>query len=545
MPPACGPRLVPPEFPLRIIYVDVDTLRADHTTPYGYHRPTTPHLQKLADKSVVFDRYYCSDSPCLPSRTALTSGQFGITNGVIGHYGADAQFRLDSGHGPEPDRPLLGQRLQLDGYYTAAVSVFAERHRAYWFHGNFRESVRATGNWGDEDAADVNRAALDWIRRHAEDDDWYLHLTYWDPHTDYTQPAEWTERMAASAPVQSWPDEETIQEHAEIYGPRSALDLHYSLTGGGTSPVPHNMPDAIRSRADFEHLVNGFDGAIAYWDHHFGRLLATLEELGIADDTAIVVSADHGEAFGEHGMYAEHGLATESVQRIPLVVYWPGVTDALPAEARRNDDLLYNIDLAPTLCDLLGLDAPEGWQGASFAGAVRGEETDSRPYLVLGHGAHTYQRAVRTRDHLYIRTYHPGCFKTAWEQLYDVTDDPYLTRDLLDEEPALAGTMRSHLAEWWHEHAGRPGCLPDPMLSNLQAYPVYYADPTRYARHLRDTGRSHLAEDLEQRLAVPRASVPVPWHAPAPPRSAELFGRWMEIFQERATKKATEGKSVR
>ncbi|MFJ2269470.1 sulfatase-like hydrolase/transferase [Streptomyces sp. NPDC087849] len=121
---------------MRIIYVDVGTLRADHTTPYGYHRPTTPNLQKLADKSVVFDRYYCSDSPCLPSRTALTSGRFGITNGVIGHFGPAAQFRLDAGHGPEPDRPLLGQHLGFGGYCTAAVSVFAERHRAYFFHAN-------------------------------------------------------------------------------------------------------------------------------------------------------------------------------------------------------------------------------------------------------------------------------------------------------------------------------------------------------------------------------------------------------------------------
>jgi arylsulfatase A-like enzyme len=146
---------------LRIIYVDVDTLRADHATPYGYHRPTTPNLQALADKSVTFDRYYCSDSPCLPSRTALTSGQFGITNGVIGHFGQAAQFRLDAGHGPEPDRPLLGQRLGWGGYYTAAVSVFAERHRAYFFHGNFRESIRATDRFGDEEAQDVNRVAID------------------------------------------------------------------------------------------------------------------------------------------------------------------------------------------------------------------------------------------------------------------------------------------------------------------------------------------------------------------------------------------------
>lgn len=239
---------------MRIIYVDVDTLRADHTTPYGYHRPTTPHLQALADKSVTFERYYCSDSPCLPSRTALTSGQFGITNGVIGHFGAAAQYRLDAGHGPEPDRPLLGQALGMGGYYTAAVSVFAERHRAYFFYGNFRESIRATDSRGDESAEDVNRAAIDWIRRHADEDNWYLHLTYWDPHTDYTQPVEWTEPMAASGPVQEWPDAATIGSHAEIYGPRSALDLHYGGLGDGRSPVPHNMPDAVASRADFEHL---------------------------------------------------------------------------------------------------------------------------------------------------------------------------------------------------------------------------------------------------------------------------------------------------
>ncbi|MFG2629263.1 sulfatase [Streptomyces sp. NPDC048473] len=517
---------------MRIIYVDVDTLRADHTTPYGYHRPTTPNLQKLADKSVVFDRYYCSDSPCLPSRTALTSGQFGITNGVIGHYGADAQFRLESGHAPEPDRPLLGQWLGWGGHYTAAISVFAERHRAYFFHGNFRESIRATGNWGDEEAQDINKAAIDWLHRHADEEDWYLHLTYWEPHTNYTQPAEWTERMAASGPVQEWPDEETITAHAEIYGPRSALDLHPSPMGGtGASPVPHNMPDAITSRADFEHLINGFDGAISYWDHYFGQLMATLEELGIAGETAVIVSADHGESFGELGMYAEHGMASEPVHRLPLVVHWPGLTDDLPDEARRNDALLYNIDLAPTLCELIGLDKPVGWQGESFAAALRGEPVTSREYLVLGHGAHTYQRAVRTRDHLYMRTYHPGSFRAEWEHLFHVTEDPHLTHDLLDEEPELTARMRAHLAEWWHEYAGRPGCLPDPMQSNLQTGPVYYSDPIRYAQHLRDTGRDRLAADLEERLAT--LNVPVPWHAPHPPRTAELMRRWGALHQKK------------
>ncbi|MFQ6331285.1 sulfatase [Nocardia sp. CWNU-33] len=516
---------------MRIIYVDVDTLRADHTTPYGYHRPTTPNLQRLADKSVTFDRYYCSDSPCMPSRTALTSGQFGITNGVIGHFGPAAQFRLDAGHGPEPDRPLLGQALQFGGYHTAAITVFAERHRAYYFHGNFRESIRATANWGDEDAADVNRAAIDWISRHADQDNWYLHLTYWEPHTNYTQPVQWTRRMAESGPVRSWPDSETIAAHAEIYGPRSALDLNYTMMGSGRSPVPHNMPDAITCRADFEHLINGFDGAIAYWDHHFGQLMAALEELGIAEETAVIVRADHGESLGENGSYAEHGLANEPTHRLPLVFYWPGITDELPTAARRDDTLLYNIDYAPTLCELLGIPKPAGWQGESFAAALRGAELVSREYLVLGHGAHTYQRAVRTRDHLYIRTYHPGCFRAEWEQLFDVTADPHLTTDLLDREPELAMIMRTYLTEWWHTYAGRPGALPDPMQTTLQTSPTYYNDPITYAGHLRDTGRAHLAEHMEQRLGS--LSVPVSWHTPDRPRTAQLAARWTELMRAR------------
>lgn len=514
---------------MRIIYVDVDTLRADHTQPYGYARATTPNLQSLADRGVTFDRYYASDSPCLPSRTALTSGQFGITNGVIGHFGEAARFRLDAGHGPDPHRPLLGQRLQQHGYYTTAVSMFAERHRAYFFHGNFRETIRATGELNDEQAHEINHVALDWLRRHAQEDDWYLHLTYWDPHTNYLTGADWTERAAAAGPAPAWPDQAAIDGHAEVYGPRSALDLHYFVVPQ-RSPVPETMPDAIRTRADFEHLINGYDGAIMYWDEHLGQLLETLHELGIAEETAIVVSADHGESFGENGSYAEHGLANEPTHRLPLVVYWPGVTDQLPDEARRCDALLYNIDLAPTLCDLLDLPIPAGWQGQSFADAVSGERIDSRPYLVLGHGAHTYQRAVRTRDHLYIRTYHPGSFRAEWEQLFDVSADPHLTRDILADQPELASEMRGHLAEWWHRYAGRPGALPDPMLTTLQVGPTYYNDPGRYIEHLRATGRAHLATDLEQRLAAVTPGSAVSWHAPDEPWPPGRYERFAARF---------------
>ena len=214
---------------------------------------------------------------------------------------------------------------------------------------------------------------------------------------------------------------------------------------------------------------------------------------------------------------------TNPVHHLPLVIFWPGVTDQLDENQRRCDALLYNIDYAPTICDLLDIPTPTGWQGESFADAVRGEHHPSREYLVLGHGAHTYQRSVRTRDHLYTRTYHPGAFKAEWEQLFNISEDPHQTSDLLADKPELVDQMRSRLAEWWNFYAGRPGALPDPMLTTLQNGPALYNDPKKYAAHLRATGRDDQAADLEQRIAVAAGTVPVSWHPGVPDGSGLGF----------------------
>ncbi|QDQ97078.1 sulfatase-like hydrolase/transferase [Tomitella fengzijianii] len=136
---------------MKVIYVDVDTLRPDHIGPYGYARDITPHLDEMASESVRFDHYFCSDSPCMPSRTALMSSRFGITNGIVGHGRPAAQYRMDAGHAPQFDRPLLGRWLGLHGFHTAAVSSFADRHRSYFFDGNFRENARLAAEIGGDD----------------------------------------------------------------------------------------------------------------------------------------------------------------------------------------------------------------------------------------------------------------------------------------------------------------------------------------------------------------------------------------------------------
>ena len=150
------------------------------------------------------------------------------------------------------------------------------------------------------------------------------------------------------------------------------------------------MPGVVASRADFEHMLTGYDAAIAYVDHHLGLILEELDRQGVLDDAAILISADHGDAFGEHGIYSDHVCADECIHHIPLIVRWPGVSAAGAA----SDAFLYNVDLGPTLCDLLDIPAPADWDGQSFKGNVQGGEGLDRSYLVWDCGLYAVQLSL-------------------------------------------------------------------------------------------------------------------------------------------------------
>src|SRR6185503_7187104 len=127
---------------MRILYIDIDSQRPDHLGCYGYHRDTSPNIDRIAREGVRFDNYYVSDAPCLPSRTAMWSGRFGVHTGVINHGGTAAEpFVEGPGRG---FRDRLGQTcwmscLRRAGFQTATISPFGERHAAWWWYAGFNE----------------------------------------------------------------------------------------------------------------------------------------------------------------------------------------------------------------------------------------------------------------------------------------------------------------------------------------------------------------------------------------------------------------------
>ncbi|MEE8558444.1 MAG: sulfatase [Myxococcota bacterium] len=476
---------------MRVVYFDLDSMRASHFGCYGYPRATTPNMDAVAAEGARFNRCYATDSPCVPSRAALFSGRIGLHNGVAAHWGPAAAFRFPGlGHGYDRSAPMFMRHLRQQGTRTISFSSFADRHQAFWFSAGWSEQHVFTLKGGNEDANEVNAAVLPWLEAHAEEENYFLHVHYWDPHRHYTMPNSWRARFANDPPP-PWPDAAAIEAHRELAGPFTPTELY--PWGRGRSPV-ENMPDEIRSVEDFKHFVDGYDGAVRFLDEHVGRVLDLLRSKGIYDESMIIISGDHGEAMGEFGVYGDHVCGAECINRIPMILRGPGI-----AAGQVRDDLVHNVDLPPTLCEHLGIPVPEGWDGKSFAAALEGGQDPGRDHLVWSHGLYSVQRAVRTPRWNYLRTYHPGLFAFEPRALYDMAADPFQTRNVVDAHPEVARDLELAMEKWKAERQ-EEGDGPDPLEIALSEGPWNYLGLDYWLDRLCSHGRSDKAQIIEKRI---------------------------------------------
>ena len=483
---------------MRILYIDLDSLRPDHLSCYGYHRQTSPNIDALAAEGVRFTNVYASDTPCLPSRTAFFGGRFGVKTGVVNHGGAYADLPPEGagrGFRSEFAETTLASMLRQAGYYTASVSPFPNRHTAYQVWQGFSET-HDTGRGGLENADEIYPVAQTWLQQRGRDDNWFLHVNLWDPHAPYDHPEAYGNPFATE-PIDDWLTQELLDAQNLSYGPHSATEVpgfDDQLPAGWRMGVGH-----VKTLADAKAHLDGYDTGIHYADAFIGRLVQDLKNLGIFEETMIIVSADHGENHGELNIWGDHHTADQATNRLPLIVRTPKATASQTGMVKKA--FHYHLDLSSTLGELVGAQQPKDWDGESFAADLSGSSDRGRPYLVLSHGTWSCQRAVRWDKWLLIRTYHTGLKALPAYLLFNLNSDPHETTNLASSQPEVLREGVQKLESWLAEQL-LGAWRGDPLWGVINEGGPYHArvdsaEWQGYLERLKQTGRSNHAARLE------------------------------------------------
>ena len=522
---------------MRILYIDIDSLRPDHLGCYGYHRDTSPNIDKLAASGALVRNLYASDTPCLPSRTAFFGGRFGTHSGVVNHGGVCADLPIqgrDRDFRSRAAENSLASLLTRSGYWTASISPFPRRHSAYQMTYGFNETID-TGRGGLENADVIYAEASRWLGHRAKEDNWFLHVNMWDPHTPYDTPASFGNPFEDS-PIDPWITEEIIAKQRASYGPHSAREVPHFDSKINPAYWPWGRGE-ITSLADAKIHMDGYDCGVRYADEYVGRILNLLDDAGVLHETAIIVAADHGENLGELNIWGDHQTADEFTNHIPGVIRWPGVT----ASGVELTGFQYHFDLATTIVDLAGptgkeLLAVAGWDGMSFSDGLRatkghtqevagldsaGGGVDAnteladrncaltgRGELYLSQGAWSLQRSIRWQNWILIHTIDTGIKDFAEWMLFDLADDPHQTTNVASQHPDIIQTVGAKLTEEFARMAlncplGDPfqvvASEGGPLHARVNGY-----DWAPYLERLRGTGRSVHADWLRDHGSAPR-----------------------------------------
>ena len=303
-----------PRKPLNVILISVDTLRADALGCYGNRAAATPAIDALAASGVLFERAFAHTPLTLPSHTNILSGTLPVVHGVHDNLG----FRV-------PDRAvMLAEHLKSQGLRTAAFvgaypldSSFGLDQGFDLYDDFYGSKNRSSGLlFVERPAGETVARAVDWIGRQTKEG-WFVFLHLFDPHQPYAPPEPYAGRYAS-----------------DPYG-----------------------------------------GEVAYVDHCLAGLVQALTGKGLAGSTLIVLTADHGEAFGEHGESTHGYFAYNSTLHVPLIISGPGVT----RPGTRLGNAVSHVDIYPTVCGLLGIPAPDGLQGRSLAPLIGGRPLRDGP----------------------------------------------------------------------------------------------------------------------------------------------------------------------
>lgn len=442
-PPETAPA-VPAVKPPNVLLITVSSLRADHLGAYGYEKARTPAIDSLVRRGVRFDNAYSQQPDRNAAHAAILSGTFPATNGVR----HDLVDQLD------PEAPTLAQTLAQSGYRTGAIyswvsfepgysgldrgfhdyldltinrpeyladnraqvlSATYERLKAYLtLPGAMSDAFSLQGgvNEAIDGRADVTtEAAIAWLDQYNQSP-FFLWVHYTDPSPPFTPPRPFDE-------IEDTGCNETCPD--------------------GSAKTMREISEGTQlSAAQINHLVGLYDGEIAFTDQQIGRLMERLRQLGVDDNTLIILTADHGESFAEHDTWFSGSTLYNATTRVPMIVSFP---NRLP-RSRAISAPAMSVDLAPTVLDTIGAPIPDVFEGQSLLP------------LMLGHSAGADRLAFTELADRSAVAVVDRYWKLIWSSrdqttsLFYLGDDPNELHDRSESEPETANRLVEELREW-------------------------------------------------------------------------------------------------
>ncbi|MFW2389278.1 MAG: sulfatase [Polyangiales bacterium] len=343
-----------------VVVLLVDTLRASKLQAYyPKTRVKTPAIDAFVEQGALFERPQSPENWTKPSVASVLTSLHPATH----------KTKEDASKLPK-SALMLSEVYQKAGFKTASFIANGYVSNAFGFDQGWDHYTNYIRERRNTNASNVFGEAQAWIEKN-KDGRFFAYIQTIDPHVPYDPPAKFLE-MYDSKPY-----------NGQVQNRRT----HLMLDEAKKNPKKYNFTQRDKERIEALH-----DGEISYHDEHFGRFLAKLEELGLDENTIIVVTSDHGEEFQEHGSWGHGHSVYQELLHVPLMFRWPGV---VPANTRIGP-VVSTMDIGPTVLEATGVPIPDEFEGRSLLGFLRGD-WPAGPYVAFSDFL-DHRRVIRGGD---------------------------------------------------------------------------------------------------------------------------------------------------
>jgi arylsulfatase A-like enzyme len=443
-----------PVRPRNILFVMTDQHNVHALGCYGSKEVKTPNMDRLAREGALFEQAFCQTGQCCPARYSIWTGRYARTHGL--YYNGQVE---------DPKEDTIADILKRRGYRTGTIGKHHMNMGAVPDkHGfdvvvdipDYRMFMQSEGKAGQDSKGDFlpetvhpgrsrvgacrvennhHKAgywasqAIDFMRDN-KDQPFCLWLSFYGPHTPIMPSEPWASMYN--------PNHVTLP-------PNHKYDYDYNTPGLKGTQTKSGTFDTDLHRKTLAYYY----GLVSQIDHNIGRVLKELDRLGLANNTAVVYTADHGEMMSEHGAWTKGRQGYDATVRVPLMLRCPGV---IPAGGRRQEPAC-SIDLLPTLLELTDQPIPTNVQGKSLVAPAKGQAGAWRDTIFseIGNSLENMTVIARTANTKYV-VYRQNS-KVAYEQLFDLDKDPWEMKNEIHnpKHQKRLSIMREKLSRWERE----------------------------------------------------------------------------------------------